>query len=209
MRADAQRNYDRLLEEATQAFMVHGTEVALEDIARHAGVGIGTLYRHFPDRYTLMNAVFEREVVKLTARAHELLEAPDTVDALTQWLRSVAVHATVYRGLATAIMSAPDAKMPACKTPLREAGGMLLRRAQEAGEVGADVTIADLLKLTNAIVLIAENNRDDRGLFARLMALAVDGLRTRRDTDTDTDTDSVAAAGPPRSRTREAVTESV
>src|SRR3954462_13499094 len=108
MRADAQRNYDRLLEEARQAFIVHGTEVALEDIARHAGVGIGTLYRHFPDRYTLMNAVFEQEVVKINERARELLDAPDPVEALTQWLLSVAVHSTMYRGLAKAIMSAPD-----------------------------------------------------------------------------------------------------
>jgi AcrR family transcriptional regulator len=181
MRADAQRNYDRLLEEATQAFMVHGTEVALEDIARHAGVGIGTLYRHFPDRYTLMNAVFEQEVVKINERARELLDAPDPVDALTQWLRSVAVHSTIYRGLAKAIMSAPDAKMPACKALLRSSGETLLRRAQDAGAVRTDTTIGDLLKLTNAIVLTAENNHDDKGLFGRLMALTVDGLRTRED----------------------------
>ncbi|MEW2519602.1 TetR/AcrR family transcriptional regulator [Actinacidiphila alni] len=179
MRADAQRNYDRLLEEATQAFMVHGTEVALEDIARHAGVGIGTLYRHFPDRYTLMNAVFEQEVVKINDRARELLDAPDPVEALTDWLRTVGVHSTAYRGLAHAIMSAPDAKMPACKTLLRSAGDTLLQRAKDAGAVRTDTTIGDLLKLTNAIVLTAENNRDDKGLFGRLMTLAVDGLRTR------------------------------
>jgi AcrR family transcriptional regulator len=181
MRADAQRNYDRLLEEATQAFMVHGTEVALEDIARHAGVGIGTLYRHFPDRYTLMNAVFEQEVVKINERARELLDAPDPVEALTQWLRSVAVHSTMYRGLAKAIMSAPDAKMPACKALLRTSGETLLRRAQDTGAVRTDTTIGDLLKLVNAIVLTAENNRDDKGLFGRLMALVVDGLRSRED----------------------------
>lgn len=182
MRADAQRNYDRLLEEAAQAFFVHGTEVALEDIARQAGVGIGTLYRHFPDRYTLMNTVFEKELVKLNARAEELLEEPDPVDALTKWLYAVAVHSTAYRGLAKAIMSAPDAKMPACKALLRSSGAELLRRAQEAGEVRADADIGDLLKLTNAIVLTAENNRDDRDLFGRLMTLTVDGLRTRKDT---------------------------
>src|SRR5947209_8746439 len=98
MRADAQRNYDRLLEEARQAFIVHGTDVALEDIARHAGVGIGTLYRHFPDRYTLMNAVFENELDALTQQARELIMADDPAEALTTWLRAVAVHSRSYRG---------------------------------------------------------------------------------------------------------------
>lgn len=179
MRADAQRNYDRLLDEATQAFITHGTEVALEDIARHAGVGIGTLYRHFPDRYSLMNAVFEKETVKINARAAELLESADPVDALTRWLYAVAVHSTAYRGLAAVIMSAPDAKMPACKTLLRAAGASLLRRAQDEGQVKADVTIGDLLKLTNAIVMIAEGNPEDRGLFDRVMKLAMDGVRAQ------------------------------
>ncbi|MBD0735589.1 TetR/AcrR family transcriptional regulator [Streptomyces sp. CBMA29] len=202
MRADAQRNYDRLLEEATQAFFVHGTDVALEDIARQAGVGIGTLYRHFPDRYTLMNTVFERELVKLNARAQELLEEQDPVDALTKWLYAVAVHSTAYRGLAKAIMSAPDAKMPACKALLRSSGEALLRRAQDAGEIRPDATMSDLLKLINAIVLTAENNREDKGLFARLMTLTLDGLRTRQGTGCGTAKDTgrgavrETAAGP-------------
>lgn len=177
MRADAQRNYDRLLEEARQAFVVHGTDASLEDLARHAGVGIGTLYRHFPDRYALMNAVFQQEVDKLTGRARELLTADSPTEALLQWLRMVALHSAAYRGLAAAVMSAPDNKMPACRTPLREAGGMLLERAQRAGEVRGHITIADLLQLTNAIVLTAERTPEDRTLFDRLMGLVMDGLR--------------------------------
>lgn len=177
MRADAQRNYDRLLAEARQAFIVHGTDASLEDIARHAGVGIGTLYRHFPDRYALMNAVFEQEVELLTVRARELLTADSPTDALVQWLRMVAVHSTMYRGLSAAIMAA-DTKMPACKIPLRAAGGALLERAQRAGEVREDATIADLLKLTNAIVLVAEKDPEHRAIFDRLMDLTLHGLRT-------------------------------
>ncbi|MEU3463687.1 helix-turn-helix domain-containing protein [Streptomyces sp. NPDC006733] len=178
MRADAQRNYDRLLAEARQAFIVHGTDASLEDIARHAGVGIGTLYRHFPDRYALMNAVFEQEVELLTAGAEELLTADSPTDALVRWLRMVAVHSTMYRGLSAAIMAADEAKMVACKLPLRAAGGALLERAQRAGEVRADATIADLLKLTNAIVLVAEKDPERQAIFDRLMTLALDGLRT-------------------------------
>jgi AcrR family transcriptional regulator len=179
MRADAQRNYDRLLEEARQAFIVHGTDVALEDIARHAGVGIGTLYRHFPDRYTLMNAVFEQELDALTARSHELITEDDPADALTQWLYAVAVHSAAYRGLASAIMEASEQRMARCKTTLRAAGSTLLRRAQQAGTVRDDIDISDLLRLTYAIVLAVEKSPGESGLFTRLMSLAVDGMRTR------------------------------
>ena len=181
MRADAQRNYDRLLDEARQAFVVHGTDVALEDIARHAGVGIGTLYRHFPDRYTLMNAVFMKELAALTQRSHELIKEPDPAEALTKWLYAVAVHSRSYRGLAAAIMDAGELRMPECKTQLRAAGGALLWRAQQAGTIRDDIEIGDLLKLTYAIVLAAEKNPEERGLFGRLMSLAVDGMRTRPD----------------------------
>jgi AcrR family transcriptional regulator len=186
MRADAQRNYDRLLDEARQAFVVHGTDVSLEDIARHAEVGVGTLYRHFPDRYALMNAVFEQEVEALSARGRELLTEDDPAAALTKWLLAVAVHSTAYRGLAAAIMEASDTRMPACKALLGDAGGSLLWQAQQAGTIRDDVTIGDLLKLTYAIVLTTEKNTDDRGLFGRLMSLMTDGMRTRPGEDTAT-----------------------
>jgi AcrR family transcriptional regulator len=180
MRADAQRNYDRLLEEARQAFIVHGTDVALEDIARQAGVGIGTLYRHFPDRYTLMNAVFEREIETLTQLSHELIkDVDDPAEALTTWLRAVAVHSAAYRGLSAAIMESGGLRMPSCKTHLRAAGGALLWRAQQSGAIRSDVRIGDLLKLIYALVVAVEKNKQEDGLFDRLMSLAVDGMRSR------------------------------
>jgi len=179
MRADAQRNYDRLLEEARQAFLVHGTDVALEDIARHAHVGIGTLYRHFPDRFALMSAVFEHELDALRERATELMTHDDPTEALTQWLSAVAVHSVPYRGLAACIMQENGTRLASCKTQLRAAGGDLLRRAQEAGVVRPDTRIGDLLKLTYAIVQATESNPKEPGLFGRLMSLAVDGMRTR------------------------------
>ncbi|MCW2874805.1 TetR/AcrR family transcriptional regulator [Actinacidiphila oryziradicis] len=180
MRADARRNYERLLEKAHQEFFVHGTDASLEDIARHAGVGIGTLYRHFPDRYALMNAVFEKEVHALEAHADELIETAESpTRALVEWLRASARHSTTYRGLAAAIMASPEAKMPNCKGPMRRSGGKLLERAQQAGEVRKDAAIGDLLRLTNALVLAAEQTPDDPELFDRLLTLAVEGMRTR------------------------------
>ncbi|WP_202238966.1 TetR/AcrR family transcriptional regulator [Actinacidiphila reveromycinica] len=179
MRADAQRNYDRLLEEARQAFIVHGTDVALEDIARHAGVGIGTLYRHFPNRYSLMNGVFHREIDALAARAEELTTAADPTEALTSWLYAIAAHSTLYRGMAAAIGEASDAQMPACKVLLREAGGKLLARAQREGAVREDIRIGDLLKLTYAVVQAAEKDPAEKGVFRRLMTLMMEGIRVR------------------------------
>ncbi|WUH91299.1 TetR/AcrR family transcriptional regulator [Streptomyces sp. NBC_00433] len=181
MRADAQRNYDRLLEEAKQAFIVHGTDVALEDIARHAGVGIGTLYRHFPDRYSLMNAVFIRELESLSERADDLITADDPAGALFSWLRAVGAHSAMYRGLSSAILAQSDGRMLQCKTQLRESGGALLSRAQESGAVRDGIEMADLLKLTSAIVLCAEKNPEDRKTFDRLMSLAVNGILAPRE----------------------------
>lgn len=180
MRADARRNYERLLTEARQAFVVHGTEAPLEDIARHAGVGIGTLYRHFPNRYALMDAVFEEETLALTARAGSLLEAESPITALQEWLRAYAVYSAQYRGLAVALMEADEGRMPACKGALTAAGDQLLVRAQQAGEVRADVAVADIMRLTSAIVVAAERNpTDHRGTFQRLMDLTLDGYRAR------------------------------
>lgn len=178
MRADAQRNYDRLLEEARQAFVVHGTDVALEDIARHAGVGIGTLYRHFPDRSALMNAVFVNELEALAGRARELLKREEPLAALLAWLKAVAVHASAYRGLSARIATDTDGRMRQCKVLLHDAGHALLARAQDAGEVRPDVAMSDLLKLTSGLITIAEQNLEDKGTFDRLMNLAVHGIVT-------------------------------
>ena len=88
MRADAQRNYTRLLDAASAAFLEHGADdVSLEEIARRAGVGIGTLYRHFPTRQALLEAVYRDQVELLSARAEELLKAESPGDALADWLR--------------------------------------------------------------------------------------------------------------------------
>ncbi|MER5793513.1 helix-turn-helix domain-containing protein [Streptomyces sp. NPDC001980] len=180
MRADARRNHDRLLAEARTVFAEHGTDASLEDVARRAGVGIGTLYRHFPNRHALMSAVFEDAVRELLARAHALRTAPDPCQALLTWLHEVVVHAAAYRGLSRALMSAsstdPASALARCGTPMREAGEALLTRAQNAGTVRADVRIGDLLQLTHAIALAAEESPGDPDLADRLLELTLRGL---------------------------------
>ncbi|MEU2430995.1 helix-turn-helix domain-containing protein [Streptomyces sp. NPDC007861] len=174
MRADARRNYDRLLVEARAAFAENGTDASLEDIARRAGVGIGTLYRHFPNRHALMNAVFQDALAALLERSRELASAEQPCGALVEWLRAVVTHAGEYRGVARALMST---SLSQCSIPLREAGARLLTRAQEAGAIRVDVSIGDLMQLTNAIALAAEQAPDDPDLPDRLLRLTLRGLR--------------------------------
>ncbi|WP_180289363.1 MULTISPECIES: TetR/AcrR family transcriptional regulator [Streptomyces] len=180
MRADARRNYERLLAEARSAFAEHGTDASLEDVARRAGVGIGTLYRHFPNRHALVSAVFEDAVSDLLARSRELLDAPQPCTALVDWLREIITHASEYRGLSRALMSASrdeGSALARCSTPMREAGNALLLRAQQAGAVRPDVSITDLLQLTNAIALASEETPDEPQLADRLLTLTLRGLK--------------------------------
>lgn len=180
MRADARRNYDRLLGAARAAFSEHGTDAALEDIARRAGVGIGTLYRHFPNRHALMNAVFQEALAELIDRSRELAAAEQPCRGLVEWLGAIITHAGAYRGLAQALMSTSRDETSAlaqCNVPLREAGAALLARAQACGAVRAEVSIDDLMQLTNAIALASEQSPDDPELADRLLALTLRGLK--------------------------------
>ncbi len=180
MRADARRNYDRLLAQARAAFAEHGTGTSLEDVARRAGVGIGTLYRHFPNRHALISAVWEDAVSDLLARSRALLDDPQPCSALVTWLRAIVTHAGEYRGLSSALMSASQddsSALARCSAPMRQAGAALLARAQEAGAVRPDVSISDLLQLTNAISLAAEETPDDPELADRLLTLTLRGLK--------------------------------
>ncbi|GHC70562.1 MULTISPECIES: TetR/AcrR family transcriptional regulator [Streptomyces] len=182
MRADARRNYERLLVEARTAFTEHGTDASLEDIAKRAGVGIGTLYRHFPNRTALMSAVFQGEVDGLLARSRELLASPEPCRALVAWLRAIVAHASTYRGLSRALMAAQTdegSAMSRCSLPMREAGSMLLARAQRAGAIRDDVDIVDLMQLTNAISLAVEQSPDDPELADRLLTLTLTGIKAR------------------------------
>lgn len=179
MRADARRNYGRLLAEARTAFAEHGTDASLEDVARRAGVGIGTLYRHFPTRHALMSAVFQEAVTSLITRSRELAGAERPCAALVEWLGAIVTHAGEYRGLAQALMSTcrdESSALARCNTPLREAGSTLLTRAQSSGAVRPDVSIDDLMQLTNAIALAAEQSPDEPELADRLLKLTLRGL---------------------------------
>src|SRR5579859_4271525 len=136
MRADAQRNYTRLLDAATAAFLEHGADdVSLEEIARRADVGIGTLYRHFPTRQALLEAVYRDQVEMLSARADELLESGDPADGLVAWLQALMTFSSTKRSLTTAMlatMSKESELMTACSKVIKDSAEALVARAQEA-----------------------------------------------------------------------------
>lgn len=178
-RADARRNDAQILDAARVTFAERGADAALDDIARRAGVGIGTLYRHFPTRQALLEAVFGDRVELLCAEAHDLLVASSPGDALATWLRAVVGHITMYRGLAVVLMPILDKDTEPASSwhgVIRAAGTALLVRAQQSGAVRDDIGVADLLKLANGIAVATEQAPEGPD---RLLSLVMDGLWRR------------------------------
>jgi AcrR family transcriptional regulator len=177
MRADARRNYKRLLDEAKVAFLEHGADAPLEDIAKRAGVGIGTLYRHFPTRMALQEAVYHDEVDELCAKAYALLDTEPVGESLAAWMREFAAHATSRRGLMQTLKEVINGHSDVfgrCHDEIRGAAGVVLAQAQEAGTVRPEVTVADLLRLTHAISVATEHAPETSD---RLLSYVLDGLR--------------------------------
>jgi AcrR family transcriptional regulator len=182
MRADARRNYQALLSAAAAAFVEHGADdVSLEEVARRAGVGIGTLYRHFPTRQALLEAVYRDQVEGLCARAEELLATAPPGEALTAWLRSLVQFSSTKRSLASAMLATPDKDselFSSCGAMVRQSADALLARAQEAGDVRPDARSADLIRLVHAVSMAVQHPPADDGQADRLIGLIVDGLRS-------------------------------
>src|SRR5579871_2037913 len=119
MRADARQNYEKLVKAATDAFAEHGSDAALDDIARRAGVGIGTLYRHFPTRQELIEATFCDQMDTLVAQAEELLKHPNPAEAFDIWLHALLTQSRVCRCLAASVTIACSTKTPQCRQQAR------------------------------------------------------------------------------------------
>jgi AcrR family transcriptional regulator len=177
MRADARRNYERLLAEAKNAFLEHGADAPLEEIARRAGVGIGTLYRHFPTRLALQEAVYHEEVDQLCASAYGLLESEPPGAALAAWMRAFTAYAASKRGLTATLKEVIDLRsdlFDRCHNEIREAVGAVLADAQKAGTARPEVTTNDLLRLTHGLSVATER---DPASTDRLLSFLLDGLR--------------------------------
>jgi AcrR family transcriptional regulator len=180
-RADAVRNRARIVEAAADVFAARGADAAMEEIARAAGVGIGTLYRHFPTREALVEAVFRDGVEQLQALADQLLQSDAPGDALATWLRAQLAQAATCRGLAAeamlAMLDAGDGGPAPCEA-MRQSGAALLERAQAAGDVRPGVDIDDLVRMVQAITLATEDGADAH-TAERLFTFMLDGVRPR------------------------------
>ena len=179
-RADARRNYELLIAAATQAFAEHGADdVSLEEIARRAGVGIGTLYRHFPARQNLLEAVYKDQVDGLEVLAGKLITAESPGAALGEWLRAFAAFGRTKRSLSAAIVATigkDSALITECSRILRSSTDALLTRAQEAGEVNPDVKGMDLMRLTHGLIVATEAPGSDPGQADRMVEMILGGL---------------------------------
>jgi AcrR family transcriptional regulator len=177
-RADARRNYEKVLAAAREAFAEGGESTALEEIARRAGVGIGTLYRHFPNRQALLEALYVGEVEEVCRSAAEL-DGADPWEALTGWFERFIAYIGTKQALAAELLNYLDqdaSLFQVCRTSLFEAGEPLLKRAQEAGVVRPDVDIAEVIQMVVGIAKIPTAEPSQR---QHILRIALDGLRYR------------------------------
>ena len=178
-RKDAARNREALLAAAGEVFSERGVEASLEEIARRAGVGIGTLYRNFPTREVLHEAVYRREVDALCDQVGPLLDRFDPVDALGAWMRAFTLYVARKRGMAMALKSALGADNELFAHSHRrilQALQILVSRAVETGEIRDDVEPDDLMRAMGGICM-ATDSPDWHERAGRLVGLLVDGLR--------------------------------
>ncbi|HEX3736722.1 MAG TPA: helix-turn-helix domain-containing protein [Solirubrobacterales bacterium] len=176
-RADARRNYDKLVTAARDAFAAEGSDATLEEISRRAGVGIGTLYRHFPARENLVEAAYLDGVEAICCAAVARHQDEEPWEALTGWLLELVGFAATKRVLADEMFAYLDRDAPvfrSCSGAIYDAAEPLLKRAQAAGEVRADVDISDVTKMVSGIAGIRTAEPEQ---IERLVAIALDGLR--------------------------------
>jgi AcrR family transcriptional regulator len=178
MRADARRNYERLVSAARQVFTEEGGGASMEAIARRAGVGVGTLYRHFPKRIDVVEAVYHTDVDNLVRTAQEVSAELEPWPALVAFLEAFVRYAqgkrTFLNELHEAFEKSPGLKLDMMDR-IREATGLVVGRAQRAGVMRTDVDATDLMQL---IAPMCTNSTLSEDQSRRLLAMILDGLRT-------------------------------
>jgi AcrR family transcriptional regulator len=181
LRTDSIRNRERVLEAATQVFSAGSPQASLEAVARQAGVGIGTLYRHFPTREALFEAVYRHEVDLLGDLADQLASEGEPVESLRKWLhanvRLMATKKGMIEGLQLVAHGSSELKAYSFER-LTGAIGLLLDRAMAADEIRADIAPEDLLR-TLVGIFYSQGTADWQPAASRLVDVFVDGLRKR------------------------------
>jgi len=180
LRADAERNRQRILAAAAELFTERGLEASLDDVARRAGVGVGTVYRRFPDKASLADALFDERIDALVAMAEQAQAEPDAWAALTSFLEHSAEMLGSDRGLRQILMFAAQGhdRVTCARDRIRPAIESLLKRAQADGQVRPDLGATDLPIIEFMLAAVAEYTRQVRpAVWRRYLALILDGLR--------------------------------
>src|ERR1700761_106238 len=187
LRKDAERNRRRILAAAGEVFTEHGLEATLDDVARQAGVGVGTVYRRFPDKAALADALFEERVDALAELATQAYGAEDPWSGLVTFMFAAAEMLSTDKGLRQLLMFAPygHQRVGYARSRMRPAVGKLVERAQAAGQVRPDLGATDIPVLEFMIGATAEYAREVRpDLWRRYLTLMLDALRPSRETYT-------------------------
>jgi AcrR family transcriptional regulator len=181
MRADARRSRAKLLDAATAAFAENGADAPLDDIARRAGVGIGTLYRHFPTRLDLQAAVFRSQVQSVCDTADDLVRTTTPEQAFVGWLRAMAGYLVTKRGMSASLIAGlgRDSELiTTCWKAMHDTADRLLAQAQDAGVLRPDVSADDVLRLVHGIAVATEQSPEQAD---RLLSLMFEGLRPHQE----------------------------
>jgi AcrR family transcriptional regulator len=177
-RADAGRNRERVLGAASEVFNTAGAEASLEAVAQWAGVGIGTLYRHFPTREALFEAVYRREVQQLVNLAEQLSDAPSPLEAIRRWVHALVGFVAVKKGAlaALAVVAQSRSKLASgMMEQMVQALGGLLQRATDKGEIRSDVGAEEILRALLGICYMQDPPDWQRNVV-RLTDVFIDGL---------------------------------
>ncbi|MGW2724955.1 TetR/AcrR family transcriptional regulator [Streptomyces sp. NPDC001492] len=181
MRADARRNYERLLKVAAEAFAEHGENASLDDIAKRAGVGSGTLYRHFPTRQALLEAVYVDAIEALAARADDFARELPPGEALVEWLNELSAGMIQVRGLkallGSAVTDGSNAVVTACGNSVKGAAERLVGAAKREGTLREDVEPIEILRLAHGVATASELANGEGTHIRRYLSLLTDGLR--------------------------------
>jgi len=182
LRADAERNRERILAAAAEIFAERGLDVSLDDIAAHAGVGVGTVYRRFPDKDALIDALFEEKIDQAVALADEALELEDPWEGFTTFMRGMCRLQAEDSGFKDALLMRDRGRerVAAARERIAPRAMKLLARAQEAGAIRADLGAFDVLMLNLCIGLLADRTRDIApDYWERVLTIVIDGMSAK------------------------------
>ena len=200
LRADAERNRLRILQAAREVFADRGLDASLDQIAAHAGVGVGTVYRRFPDKDALIDALFEERIDEVAAAAEHALSAPDPWEGLVGFLQQANALLSCDRGLRQVLLSRGAHKTERAREKIVPIATELVARAQQAGSLRADLDPLDLPVIQLMVSAIADMTREvSPELWQRALTIIIDGLATTRKAPTPLpgkplDRDQLAAA---------------